>query len=70
MSNTEWNPKLINKNNASHAILFEAVNLTVTYCHDDLLMEQAASIIGNFVSRELNLKYLGLEAMGRLALKV
>lgn len=69
MSNTEWNPKLINKNNASHAILFEAVNLTVTYCHDDLLMEQAASIIGNFVSRELNLKYLGLEAMGRLALK-
>eukprot|EP00276_Gloeochaete_wittrockiana_P008207 CAMPEP_0184653344 /NCGR_PEP_ID=MMETSP0308-20130426/11042_1 /TAXON_ID=38269 /ORGANISM="Gloeochaete witrockiana, Strain SAG 46.84" /LENGTH=1204 /DNA_ID=CAMNT_0027088731 /DNA_START=109 /DNA_END=3723 /DNA_ORIENTATION=+ len=61
--------KNVNKNNASHAILFEAINLVVQMDSDTDLMAQCVSLLGRFIAvREPNIKYLGLETMGRVAL--
>ena len=62
--------KSVNKNNADHAILFEAVNLIVHYgvAADPVLQHQAITLLGRFVSvREPNIRYLGLASMARLA---
>ncbi|KAL3822105.1 hypothetical protein ACHAXA_011883 [Cyclostephanos tholiformis] len=60
----------INKSNADHAILFEAVNLIVvwgTTC-PVLMRDGAMSILGKFISvREPNIRYLGLMIMAKLA---
>jgi len=60
----------INKSNADHAILFEAVNLIVawgTTCPSEML-EGAMRILGKFISvREPNIRYLGLMTMAKLA---
>lgn len=63
--------KNVNKNNADHAILFEAVNVIISHARlgSNVLTEEAAQILGRFVSiRECNLRYLGLETMSKLAL--
>jgi AP-2 complex subunit alpha len=60
----------INKSNADHAILFEAVNLIVawgTTCPVSM-RDGAMSILGKFISvREPNIRYLGLMVMAKLA---
>ena len=60
----------INKSNADHAILFEAVNLIVvwgTTCPLEM-REGAMRILGKFISvREPNIRYLGLMTMAKLA---
>jgi len=60
----------INKSNADHAILFEAVNLIVawgTTCPPEM-REGAMNILGKFISvREPNIRYLGLSTMAQLA---
>jgi AP-2 complex subunit alpha len=60
----------INKSNADHAILFEAVNLIVawgTTCPVSM-RDGAMSILGKFISvREPNIRYLGLMIMAKLA---
>ncbi|KAL3764945.1 hypothetical protein ACHAWU_003805 [Discostella pseudostelligera] len=60
----------INKSNADHAILFEAVNLIVlwgTTC-PVALREGAMKLLGKFISvREPNIRYLGLLTMAKLA---
>lgn len=60
----------INKSNADHAILFEAVNLIVawgTTCPAEM-REGAMNILGKFISvREPNIRYLGLSTMAQLA---
>ena len=60
----------INKSNADHAILFEAVNLIVTWgttC-PIALREGAMRLLGKFISvREPNIRYLGLMTMAKLA---
>lgn len=60
----------INKSNADHAILFEAVNLIVawgTTCPVEM-REGAMNILGKFISvREPNIRYLGLSTMAQLA---
>lgn len=63
--------KSVNKNNADHGILFEAINLIIHMCmhgHKDL-HGQAVGLIGKFITvREPNIRYLGLDAMARLTL--
>jgi AP-2 complex subunit alpha len=60
----------INKSNADHAILFEAVNLIVTWgsAGPMQLREGAMKLLGKFISvREPNIRYLGLMTMAKLA---
>jgi len=60
----------INKSNADHAILFEAVNLIVCWEHSGpiKLREGAMKLLGKFISvREPNIRYLGLMTMAKLA---
>ena len=60
----------INKSNADHAILFEAVNLIVTWGSAGPLQlrEGAMKLLGKFISvREPNIRYLGLMTMAKLA---
>lgn len=60
----------INKSNADHAILFEAVNLIVTWGSSGpaQLREGAMKLLGKFISvREPNIRYLGLLTMAKLA---
>lgn len=60
----------INKSNADHAILFEAVNLIVTWgsAGPVQLREGAMKLLGKFISvREPNIRYLGLMTMAKLA---
>lgn len=61
--------KNANKNNALHAILFEAVSLTLHLDMDRELMGQSVALLGKFLMiNEPNIKYLALENMSRLAL--
>ena len=60
--------KNINKNNAQHAIVFEAVALALALEADAELLGSSVALLGKFISvREPNIKYLGLENMVRLA---
>ena len=60
--------KNINKNNAQHAIVFEAVALALALEADAELLGASVALLGKFISvREPNIKYLGLENMVRLA---
>ncbi|CAM9593619.1 unnamed protein product, partial [Heterosigma akashiwo] len=70
LTNTDVSEK-VNKSNADHSILFEAVNLIIVYGaegSDPGLRSKAMTLLGRFIAvREPNIRYLGLEAMGRLA---
>lgn len=60
----------INKNNADHSILFEAISLIIHQCANGVmdLHSQAIGFLGRFVTiKEPNFRYLGLETMTRLA---
>ena len=61
--------KNVNKNNVTHAVLFEAINLVIHLGHTTELLPQACSLLGRFISiREANIRYLGLETMARLSI--
>lgn len=60
----------INKSNAEHAILFETCNLIILYGTDGDrdLKDNVVTLLGNFIAvKDANIRYLGLDAMGRLA---
>jgi len=61
--------KNVNKNNVTHAVLFEAINLVIHLGSTSELLPQACALLGRFISiREANIRYLGLEAMARLSI--
>ncbi|KAG0636582.1 adaptin N terminal region-domain-containing protein [Tuber brumale] len=61
-------PKNVQQNNAQNAVLFEAINLAIHLDSETGLMTQIAVRLGRFiVSKETNVRYLGLEAMTHLA---
>lgn len=60
--------KNVNKNNALHAVLFEAVLLVTQLDLSRKLLMQCCTILGRFITmREPNIRYLGLENMTGLA---
>ena len=64
-------PKNVQQNNAQNAVLFEAINLIIHLDTEKDLMVQISSKLGKFIgSRETNVRYLGLEAMTHLAVRV
>ena len=59
----------LNKSNAEHAILFETCNLVILYGTDvdSTIKEKVVNFLGKFIAvKDANVRYLGLEAMGRL----
>ena len=68
MSKTEVT-KSVNRNNAEHCILFEAINLVMKQGDLSLpdLRAKAVAHLSKFINiREPNIRYLGLETMSRL----
>eukprot|EP00457_Paulinella_chromatophora_P000942 gb/GEZN01000944.1/.p1 GENE.gb/GEZN01000944.1/~~gb/GEZN01000944.1/.p1 ORF type:complete len:996 (-),score=239.00 gb/GEZN01000944.1/:356-3343(-) len=62
---------IVNKNNADHAILFEAINVIIHMClHGQAeLQTQAIGLLGRFIQiKEPNFRYLGLNTMAKLAI--
>lgn len=58
----------MNKGNAQHAIVFEAIALALALDADTELLAAGVALLGKFIGlRDPNLKYLGLENMVRLA---
>lgn len=69
LANTEVT-KSVNRNNAEHCVLFEAINVIII--HNDYLpvelRERAIVHLSKFINiREPNIRYLGLETMTRLS---
>ncbi|KAJ0964279.1 hypothetical protein J5N97_029401 [Dioscorea zingiberensis] len=61
--------KNVNKNNASHAVLFEALGLVMHLDAEKEMISQCVALLGKFISvREPNIRYLGLENMARMLL--
>ncbi|KAK4789070.1 hypothetical protein SAY86_020389 [Trapa natans] len=59
--------KNVNKNNASHAVLFEALSLVMHLDAEKEMMSQCVALLGKFIAvREPNIRYLGLENMTRM----
>ncbi|XP_076957630.1 AP-2 complex subunit alpha-2-like [Bidens hawaiensis] len=59
--------KNVNKNNASHAVLFEALALVMHLDAEKEMMAQCVALLGKFIAvREPNIRYLGLENMTRM----
>eukprot|EP00964_Phaeocystis_antarctica_P126932 scaffold90611_cov51-Phaeocystis_antarctica.AAC.2 len=60
--------KNVNKNNSTHAVLFEAIQLVIHMGPTCEQLPQACNLLGRFISiREANIRYLGLETMARLS---
>lgn len=60
--------KNVNKNNAQHAVVFEAIALALALEADAELLSASVALLARFISvREPNIKYLGLENLVRLA---
>lgn len=62
--------KNVNKNNADHGILFEALHVVISYkaLASAELRSQCSSLVGRFISvKEPNIRYIGLECMSKLA---
>jgi AP-2 complex subunit alpha len=69
VNNTEVT-KNVNKNNADHAILFEAINLIIHYKNSafEVLRKDIVTLLGKFIEvKEPNIRYLALETMAKLS---
>ncbi|KDN38649.1 Adaptor protein complex AP-2 alpha subunit [Tilletiaria anomala UBC 951] len=60
--------KNVQHNNAQKAVLFEAINLAIHIDTESTVVSRAAVLLGRFIlSRETNIRYLGLDTMAHLA---
>ncbi|GAA6049489.1 hypothetical protein JCM3770_007364 [Rhodotorula araucariae] len=58
----------VQQNNAQNAVLFEAINLAIHIDTESAVVQQAAHLLGRFIlSKETNVRYLGLDTMAHLA---
>lgn len=58
----------VQQNNAQNAVLFEAINLAIHLDTESAVVQQAAHLLGRFIlSKETNVRYLGLDTMAHLA---
>jgi AP-2 complex subunit alpha len=60
----------VNKNNADHGVLFEAIHLIIHHCRQGSMSyrDEAIEWLGKFVGvREPNIKYLGLDSIALLS---
>ena len=68
LDNSRETPKNVQHSNTQHAILFEAINLAIHVNPDSDVVRSSAVLLGRFIlSKETNVRYLGLDAMAHLA---
>ncbi|KAI5475007.1 AP-2 complex subunit alpha [Pseudohyphozyma bogoriensis] len=68
LNNSKEQHKNVQHNNAQNAVLFEAINLAIHLDTESTIATAAASLLGNFIlSKETNVRYLGLDTMAHLA---
>lgn len=68
LDNSQDTPKNVQHNNAQNAVLFEAINLAIHLDTESDVVAKAAVLLGRFIlSRETNVRYLGLDTMAHLA---
>ncbi|PWZ03390.1 Adaptor protein complex AP-2 alpha subunit [Testicularia cyperi] len=68
INNSQDAPKNVQHNNAQNAVLFEAINLAIQLDTESPVVAKAAVLLGRFIlSRETNVRYLGLDTMAHLA---
>jgi len=68
LENCKETPKNVQHNNAQNAVLFEAINTAIHLDTESAVVAKAAVLLGRFIlSRETNVRYLGLDTMAHLA---
>ena len=68
MDNAGEQPKNVQHSNAQNAVLFEAISLAIHLDTSSPLVATAASLLARFIlSKETNVRYLGLDTMAHLA---
>ncbi|KAK4705764.1 AP-2 complex subunit alpha, partial [Phenoliferia sp. Uapishka_3] len=68
LKNSQETHKNVQHNNAQNAVLFEAINLAIHLDTESTIVHAAASLLGAFIlSKETNVRYLGLDTMAHLA---
>ncbi|KAK0526320.1 hypothetical protein OC834_004842 [Tilletia horrida] len=68
LENCQETPKNVQHNNAQNAVLFEAINTAIHLDTESAVVAKAAVLLGRFIlSRETNVRYLGLDTMAHLA---
>lgn len=68
LKNSAETPKNVQHNNAQNAVLFEAINLAIHLDTESSIVSAAATLLGRFIlSKETNVRYLGLDTMAHLA---
>lgn len=68
LQNSRDSPKNVQHNNAQNAVLFEAINLAIHIDTESSVVAKASVLLGHFIlSRETNVRYLGLDTMAHLA---
>lgn len=61
-------PKNVQHNNAQNAVLFEAISLAIHLDTESSVISSAANLLARFIlSKETNVRYLGLDTMAHLA---
>lgn len=68
LANSQDTPRNVQHNNAQNAVLFEAINLAIHMDTESSVVAKASVLLGKFIlSRETNVRYLGLDTMAHLA---
>lgn len=68
IENAQDTPKNVQHANAQNAILFEAISLAIHLDAESGIVAAAAQLLGKFIlSKETNVRYLGLDTMAHLA---
>lgn len=68
LKNSQDVPRNVQHNNAQNAVLFEAINLAIHLDTESSIVHAAATLLGRFIlSKETNVRYLGLDTMAHLA---
>ena len=68
LDNSQEKPNNVQHSNAQNAVLFEAINLAIHLDTESTIVNSAAVLLGRFIlSKETNVRYLGLDTMTHLA---
>lgn len=68
LKNSQESHRNVQHNNAQNAVLFEAINLAIHLDTESTIVHAAATLLGTFIlSKETNVRYLGLDTMAHLA---
>ena len=68
LDNSQDTPKNVQHNNAQNAVLFEAISLAIHLDTESSIVAAAVQLLGRFIlSKETNVRYLGMDTMSHLA---